>query len=553
TAVSPAAGRNWPESKLAITVSAEVEAKIRSRVEEATRLPPRVMTRNPSAVTSQRVNWWPGRATQGSHTCFSLNRQATNVPLHPRHPSILLLRTPCFVLRASCFVLHERGRKQLLTRQFTKLFSLRAIRPTIRSPSPLRRLHQPLRMASISAQTYTPTEEAEIQQWLTTSERLRAGEDKPSILETLNSHLANRTTLLGSKPSKADVAIYETLSPIVAKWSPDERTGEKGHPHIVRHLDFVQNSPQFGLALKDDQKFSVDQDDVRYVKPPVDAKAEKERLKKEKAATTAGGAGAGNNEETLVDRTKEKVKEKAAEVKEKAAEVKGAAAAAAAAVAGGDKPKKEKKEKAPKPQKAPAAAAPMSPALIDLRVGHILKAINHPDADSLYVSTIAMGDEASDDTTEYEGQVCRTVCSGLNGLIPLAEMQGRKVVVVCNLKPVKMRGIKSSAMVLAASPKIKEGDVDDHKGPVELVSPPEGAKAGERVFFEGWKGEPEGQLNPKKKIWEMFQPGFTTTDSLEVAFNAGVVEQLGKSDVGRLVTESGGVCTVKTLKDAVVR
>jgi len=403
------------------------------------------------------------------------------------------------------------------------------------------------RMAAFTSQTYSPTEEAEIQQWLTTSERLKtAGDDKSSILDTLNSHLASRTTLLGSKPSKADVAIYETLSPVVSAWTPDERTGEQGRPHIVRHLDFVQNSPQFGLSLKDEQKVKVDQDDVRYVKPPVDAKAEKERLKKEKAAAAAAAAGGnkegGNKEASLVDRTKEKVKEKAAEAK-----------GAAAAAVGADKPKKEKKEKAPKPQKAAPAAAPLSPALIDLRVGHILKAVNHPDADSLYVSTIAMGDPASEDTVEYEGQVCRTVCSGLNGLIPLAEMQGRKVVVVCNLKPVKMRGIKSSAMVLAASPKIKEGEVDDHKGPVELVSPPEGSKAGDRVFFEGWKGEPEGQLNPKKKIWETFQPGFTTNDSLEVAFDASAVQQLGKTDVGKLVTESGGVCTVQTLKGATVR
>ncbi|KAK2594769.1 G4 quadruplex nucleic acid binding protein [Conoideocrella luteorostrata] len=400
---------------------------------------------------------------------------------------------------------------------------------------------------SIADQTYTTTEEAEIQQWLTTSERLKSSDDKSSILETLNSHLASRTTLLGSKPSKADVAVYETLSPIVAKWSPDERTGEKGHPNIVRHLDFVQNSTIFGLGLKDDQKFAVDQNDVRYVKPPVDAKAEKERLKKEKAAaaaaTAAGGAG-GNKDASLADRTKEKVKEKVEEVK----------GAAAAAVGGGDKPKKEKKEKAPKPQKAPAAAAPLSPCLIDLRVGHILKAINHPDADSLYVSTIAMGDPAgNEDYIEHEGQICRTVCSGLNGLIPLEEMQGRKVVVVCNLKPVKMRGIKSCAMVLAASPKVKEGEVDHDKGPVELISPPEGSKAGDRVFFEGWQGQPEGVLNPKKKIWETFQPGFTTTANLEVVFDAAVVEQLGKTDVGKLVTESGGVCTVQTLKGAAVR
>ncbi|KAG5996300.1 hypothetical protein E4U43_002891 [Claviceps pusilla] len=401
---------------------------------------------------------------------------------------------------------------------------------------------------ALASQTYTPTEETEIQQWLTTSERLKSSDDQSSILETLNSHLASRTTLLGSKPSKADVAIYETLSPVVARWSPDERTGEKGRPHIVRHLDFVQNSALFGLDLKDEQKFAVDQDDVRYVKPPADAKAEKERLKKEKAAAAAAAAPPADADKTatLVDRTKEKAKEKVDQVK--------GAAAAAAASNGGDKPKKEKKEKAPKPQKAPAAAAPLSPCLIDLRVGHILKAIHHPDADSLYVSTIAVGDPAgNEDYVEYEGQICRTVCSGLNGHIPLEQMQGHKVIVVCNLKPVKMRGIKSCAMVLAASPKVKDGEADHDKGPVELVSPPEGAKAGDRVFFDGWKGEPEGVLNPKKKIWETFQPGFTTTDSLEVVFDASVVEQLGKKDIGKLVTESGGVCTVQTLKGAAVR
>lgn len=392
-------------------------------------------------------------------------------------------------------------------------------------------------MAPLADQTFSPTEETEVQQWLTTSERLRAQSADRSILDTLNAHLSSRTTLLGSKPSKADVAIYEALAPAVAQWTPEQRSGEQGHPHVVRHLDFVQNSSLFGLDVKD--KVAVDKDDVLFVKKPVDPKAEKERLKKEKAAAAAAAAAAGG-EASLVDRTKEKVKEKVEDVKQ--------------AVAGEGKPKKEKKEKAPKPQKAPAAAAPLSPSLIDLRVGHILKAVNHPDADSLYVSTIAMGDPAGEDTTEFEGQICRTVCSGLNGLIPLAEMQGRKVVVVCNLKPVKMRGIKSSAMVLAASPRLKEGEADDHKGPVELVAPPEGAKAGERVFFEGWgDSKPEGQLNPKKKIWETFQPGFTTTDALEVAFDAGVVEQLGKKDVGKLVTESGGVCTVKSLTNAVVR
>ncbi|KAI0022645.1 nucleic acid-binding protein [Xylariomycetidae sp. FL0641] len=404
-------------------------------------------------------------------------------------------------------------------------------------------------MAAIDSQKLSSTEETEVQQWITTSERLKSSPSDASILDKLNSHLTSRTTLLGTKPSKADVAIYQSLAPTVKSWTPEQRTGEQGHPHIVRHLDFVQNSAIFGLDVSDGDKVKVDPEEVLYVKPPVDAKAEKERLKKEKAAAAAAAAGGGEGATaTLAERTKgaaEAVKDAAVGAKDKAA---------AAVGAGEGKPKKEKKEKQPKPQKAPAVTTPPAPHLIDLRVGHILKAIKHPEADSLYVSTIAMGDKpGTDDTEEYEGQVCRTVCSGLNGLVPLEEMQGRKVVVVANLKPVKMRGIKSCAMVLAASPKLKEGEVDDHKGPVELVTPPADAKAGDRVCFDGWRGEPEGVLNPKKKVWETFQPGFTTTDNLEVAFDGNLVKEAGKAEVGKLTTANGGTCTVKTLKGAVVR
>lgn len=410
-------------------------------------------------------------------------------------------------------------------------------------------------MAALDAQKYTPAEETEIQTWLAKADALKAG-PTDTVLDALNTDLATRTTALGTKPSKADVALYESLAPLVKAWTPEQRTGQQGRPNIVRHVDFVQNSPLFGLTIADADKVQVDAEQILYVKPPVDAKAEKERLKKEKAAAAAAAAAAtaGNAAQTLVDRTKEAasaVANKAAEVKDKVAE----AVAGADDSNGKQKQKKEKKEKKPKQPAPPPAPAVVSPCLIDLRVGHILKAIKHPEADSLYVSTIAMGDApGTDDTAEYEGQVCRTVCSGLNGLVPLEEMQGRKVVVVCNLKPVKMRGIKSSAMVLAASPRLKEGEADDHKGPVELVNPPADAKAGERVYFEGWQGEPEKVLNPKKKVWETFQPGFTTTDALEVAFDAGVVEALeGKTGLGKLVTASGGVCKVASLKGAQVR
>lgn len=45
----------------------------------------------------------------------------------------------------------------------------------------------------------------------------------------------------------------------------------------------------------------------------------------------------------------------------------------------------------------------------------------------------------------------RTVVSGLVQFVPESAMLNRMVVVLCNLKASKMRGVESSAMVLCAS------------------------------------------------------------------------------------------------------
>ncbi|MCJ1437142.1 G4 quadruplex nucleic acid binding protein [Xylographa pallens] len=407
---------------------------------------------------------------------------------------------------------------------------------------------------------YTDNEKVEINSWITTSEQLaRQDEDQAKHAErlgSLNLHLSTRTTLLGSKPSIADAVLYARISPAVKTWSDEERTGERGYHHVVRYVDFVQNSPIFGLSIPQDDKVAINPNDVLFIHKPLDPKEEKERKKKEKALAAApsresqtslvvgqskpqeGGKSKKENSDTIFSATKENLA--------------GAAGDTQAA-----QPRKEKKEKAAKQTKAPVKETILSPCLIDLRVGHILQAVPHPNADSLYVSTIACGDPpGTENTSDFNGQVVRTVCSGLNGLIPLSEMQDRKIVAVCNLKPVTMRGVKSAAMVLAASPRLAPGTVDNHAGPVELVNPPMGAKAGERIHFEGWEGEPEGVLNPKKKVWETLQPGFTTTEDLGVVFDAGVVEQLkgeGWRGLGKLVVVSGGECKVTTLKGAVVR
>jgi tRNA-binding EMAP/Myf-like protein len=90
------------------------------------------------------------------------------------------------------------------------------------------------------------------------------------------------------------------------------------------------------------------------------------------------------------------------------------------------------------------------------------------------------------------------VLSGLAGKIPLDTMAGRRVVVICNLKPAKMRGLFSYAMIFAASSEWNFGAPcvfvnacagEDDKT-VELVTPPAAAQVGERVTVEGFAQSP---------------------------------------------------------------
>ena len=72
----------------------------------------------------------------------------------------------------------------------------------------------------------------------------------------------------------------------------------------------------------------------------------------------------------------------------------------------------------------------------------------------------------------------RQVISGLVKHIPIEEMQNRSVIILCNLKPAKMRGIMSEAMVMCASTPEK----------VEILAPPQGAAPGDIVTVPGFEG-----------------------------------------------------------------
>ncbi|MDH5559533.1 MAG: methionine--tRNA ligase [Deltaproteobacteria bacterium] len=79
-----------------------------------------------------------------------------------------------------------------------------------------------------------------------------------------------------------------------------------------------------------------------------------------------------------------------------------------------------------------------------LKVGEIIAVEKHPSADRLYVESIDLGEERP-----------RTIVSGLVAHYQPEELLGKKVLVVANLEPADLRGVRSEGMLLAAEKKKK--------------------------------------------------------------------------------------------------
>ncbi|MFR1757262.1 MAG: methionine--tRNA ligase [Thomasclavelia spiroformis] len=78
---------------------------------------------------------------------------------------------------------------------------------------------------------------------------------------------------------------------------------------------------------------------------------------------------------------------------------------------------------------------------VELVVGTVEECKKHPDADKLLVSKINLGKET------------RQIVSGIADYYSPEEFVGKKVIVVANLKPAKLRGVESPGMVLAGETK----------------------------------------------------------------------------------------------------
>ena len=75
---------------------------------------------------------------------------------------------------------------------------------------------------------------------------------------------------------------------------------------------------------------------------------------------------------------------------------------------------------------------------IKIRIGRVIEASDHPNADKLIVLKVDLGDEQ------------RQLVAGLKAYYTTDQLVGKNLVVVTNLAPRKMRGVESRGMLLAA-------------------------------------------------------------------------------------------------------
>ncbi len=99
---------------------------------------------------------------------------------------------------------------------------------------------------------------------------------------------------------------------------------------------------------------------------------------------------------------------------------------------------------------------------VDLRVAEILEVENIEGADRLYKLKINLGFEK------------RTLVAGIKQYYSMEKLKGKKIIVVSNLEPKKLRGVESKGMLLAAS--------TSDKSVVRLLEPDGEIEIGSKIF-----------------------------------------------------------------------
>mmetsp|Transcript_5481 Transcript_5481/g.11572 ORF Transcript_5481/g.11572 Transcript_5481/m.11572 type:complete len:893 (-) Transcript_5481:36-2714(-) len=176
---------------------------------------------------------------------------------------------------------------------------------------------------------------------------------------------------------------------------------------------------------------------------------------------------------------------------------------------------------------------------VAIRAGTILEAGPHPEAESLIVCKVDCGDA---DEGSGEPSEPRTVVAGLAGLIEFDDLIGRKIACVTNLKPAKMRGIESTAMLLAAT---DGGEGLDEV--VDLLAVPDEVPNGELLSFEGKEAsEPDAMMKSKGAL-----KAFDRVKACLKSNENGEATYVNEESTHRIMTSAGPATT--SVKSAVIQ
>eukprot|EP00752_Nemacystus_decipiens_P003614 g3331.t1 len=364
----------------------------------------------------------------------------------------------------------------------------------------------------------SPEQRAEVDSWLDFA-ALFSEEHLPS----LNKHLRGRSFLAGDAFSAADVAVFFACAPAVAAAAAAADLSGKSLD-LSRWFNQVQHRLRLMAPSCQDLPPTVPLSIFSPVTVPLPPKPP--------AASTGAAAPAASAPETApVGGVKPSESGPAAATggggggkkdkkkKSKGGEGGGDAKKGAAAAAPGAAPGATKTGAEPAAAAAAASAEVVEgePSKLDVRVGVIVKAWEHPESEKLFCEEIDLGEGAT-----------RMIASGLRAFYNLEEMQGRRVIVLANLKPRNIAGFKSNGMVLCAS-------TADHSV-VKVIEPPPGAAVGARVTVSGTEGEPATPAQvQKKKVLEKCAPKLkTNSDGLPGYDGVGVFNVDGEPCVATI-------------------
>eukprot|EP01080_Neovahlkampfia_damariscottae_P009408 gene9408-1616_t len=169
---------------------------------------------------------------------------------------------------------------------------------------------------------------------------------------------------------------------------------------------------------------------------------------------------------------------------------------------------KKEKKKQPQPKKNEQTDDPkIIFGRTRIQVSKIVKAENHPNADSLMKCSVDVGDEI------------KPLVAGIVKSYKPEDILNRLVITIINLKPIKLKGEPSEVMLFAST--------DINTKELSLLTPPEGSELGDRVILEGAEEEPAVDRITAKQ-WEKVVPNFSIQNGLPTLSGIPLITKKGK-------------------------